>query len=152
MQLSVTDTTEPVAEAQPRISPATLLGDAVRGSDRGLMAEAKLTVMVVTPVPPFWALLKSAKDSGLAVMTDVPAATPVAMPVEEMVATEGVALNQVAGEPPLARLNVEPSDIRKVALKVWVLPEVILGLAGLRRRLAMVSPPGFAPVPERLMT
>ena len=78
---------------------------------------AVATVSTVEPVTP----------ARLAVTTEVPCARPVAVPVLEMVATEGVADAQVTCP---VRSRVELSEKMPVAVNCCVAPTARLGLAG----------------------
>jgi hypothetical protein len=92
-----------------------------------------VTVSVVVPV-----ILPE-----LAVMVLVPAATPVARPEVLMVATDGVADNQLA-----ATALVLPSLYVPVALNCCVLPTTMDGLAGLIAIETSVGAGGVVPPPE----
>ena len=76
----------------------------------------------------------------------VPAATPVARPVAEMVAVAGVPEDQEAEE---VTFCVEPSEKVAVAVNCWVKPAAMLGVAGVTETLTSVTPVMLsAAVPE----
>ena len=100
--------------------------DGLAGVTAMLWRVAAVTVSTVEPLT----------SPRVALMLDVPAATPWARPAALIVATEVVAEAQVTGP---VRSAVEASRYVPVAVNCWVAPAAIEGLAGVTAMLCRVA-------------